>query len=179
MIDARYYEAKETLRDGRVITIRAVRPEDSRGFADAIAALRRETIYTRIFAHKERLTDEELRRLTAVDFDREVALVATCAAQDADAIIAGGRYVVCDAAGRQAEMAFTVRDDFQGLGIAGRLLEHLVRIARDQGIAELIADVLPQNTAMLRVFARSGLPMTQSRADGVVHVKLALTQPSI
>ena len=174
MIDARHYEAKETLRDGRVITIRAIRPEDSRSFADAFARLERETIYTRVFAHKERLTDEELRRLTAVDFVREVALVATSATQDGDAIIAGGRYIVCDTAGRQAEVAFTVEEDYQGLGIAGRLLEHLVRIGRDRGIAELVADVLPQNTAMLRVFARSGLPMTQSRADGVVHVSLAL-----
>jgi GNAT superfamily N-acetyltransferase len=103
-----------------------------------------------------------------------LALVGTCATEDGDAIIAGGRYIVCDAAGQRAEVAFTVRDDYQGLGIAGRLLEHLVRIARDQGIAELVADVLPQNSAMLRVFARSGLPMTPSRGDGVVHVRLAL-----
>ena len=174
MIDARHYEAKETLRDGRVITIRAIRPEDGGSFADAFARLEHETIYTRVFAHKERLTDEEVRRLTAVDFAHEVALVATCAAQDGEAIIAGGRYIVCDTAGRQAEVAFTVRDDFHGLGIAGRLLEHLVRIGRDRGIAQFVADVLPRNTAMLRVFARSGLPMTQSRADGVVHVSLVL-----
>src|SRR5512143_2704814 len=98
MIDARHYEAKETLRDGRMITIRAIRPEDSRSFADAFARLERETVYTRVFAHKERLTDEELRRLTAVDFVREVALVATSATQDGDAIIAGGRYIVCGTA---------------------------------------------------------------------------------
>jgi GNAT superfamily N-acetyltransferase len=174
MIDARHYEAKETLQDGRVITIRAIRPEDSKDFADAFARLERGTIYTRVFAHKERLTDEEARRLTTVDFVREVALVATCATQDGDAIIAGGRYIVCGIPGRQAEVAFTVEEDYQGLGIAGRLLEHLVRIGRDRGIAELVADVLPRNTAMLRVFARSGLPMTQSSADGVVHVSLAL-----
>jgi GNAT superfamily N-acetyltransferase len=174
MTDARYFEAQERLRDGRVITIRAIRPEDSRAFADAFVKLERETVYMRLFAHKERLTDEELRRLTAVDFVREVALVGTGATEDGDAVIAGGRYIACDAAGRRAEVAFTVRDDYQGLGVAGRLLEHLVRIARDQGIAELVADVLPQNSAMLRVFARSGLPMTQSRGDGVVHVRLAL-----
>jgi hypothetical protein len=60
------------------------------------------------------------------------------------------------------QVAFTVEEDYQGLGIASRLLEHLVRIARDRGIAEFVAEVLPRNTAMLRVFTRSGLPMMQS-----------------
>ena len=76
---------------------------------------------------------------------------------------------------RSAEVAFTVEEDYQGKGVAGRLIRHLVDVARECGIARFEADVLTGNKAMLNVFARSGLPMLQKREDGVVHVTLALT----
>ena len=60
-------------------------------------------------------------------------------------------------------------------GIAGRLLKHLARIAREQGVDQFEADVLPQNKAMLAVFARSGLPLKQVPAEGSIHVTLSLT----
>lgn len=91
-------------------------------------------------------------------------------------MIGSGRYVVSnpDEKERAAEVAFVVEEDYQGLGIASRLLRHLARIAREQGIAALEADVLAQNKSMLSVFARAGLPMTSRRDGGAVHVTLAL-----
>ncbi|TMH62765.1 MAG: GNAT family N-acetyltransferase [Betaproteobacteria bacterium] len=71
-------------------------------------------------------------------------------------------------------MAFTVEEDYQGKGLAGRLIGHLIGIARQLGIARFEADVLSGNTAMLAVFARSALPMHQRREGGVVHITLAL-----
>jgi GNAT superfamily N-acetyltransferase len=68
-----------------------------------------------------------------------------------------------------------VEEDFQGQGIAGLLLGHLARIARQQGVRELTAEVLPVNRGMLTVFSRSGLPMQSATEDGVVHVALSLT----
>ncbi len=72
------------------------------------------------------------------------------------------------------EVAFTVVEDYHCLGIASRILRCLIAIARDKGIAMLEADVLPENKAMLAVFARSGLAMRQSREDGIVRVTLEL-----
>ena len=67
-----------------------------------------------------------------------------------------------------------MEEDFHGQGIAGLLLKHLTRIARQRGVSELTAEVLPGNRGMLAVFARSGLPMQRSTEDGVVHVALSL-----
>jgi ribosomal protein S18 acetylase RimI-like enzyme len=67
-----------------------------------------------------------------------------------------------------------VDDSHQGLGIATRLLRHLVAIARASGIKEFFAEVLPENAPMLKVFERSGLAVTTRRDAGVVHVTLAL-----
>ena len=73
-----------------------------------------------------------------------------------------------------AEIAFTVVDEFQGKGIASALLRHLVTLARTAGLRQLIAEVLPENTAMLRVLERSGLRSEKKREDGVVHITLQL-----
>ena len=75
---------------------------------------------------------------------------------------------------RSAEVAFVVEEDYQGLGIASMTLRHLAGIARDKGIAQFHAEVLRENGGMLAVFKRSGFPMKQESAEGVVHVTLSL-----
>ncbi len=177
MIDARNYHAEVTLRNGTPATVRAIRPDDKARILEAFRNLDRETVYTRFFAYKTALTDRELRLATEPDFEHTVALVVTLPKATDEIIIAGARYVVLGARGdaaASAEVAFTVEEDFQGQGIAGRLLKHLATIARAKGISTFEAEVLPVNKPMLAVFARSGLPMSQRRGEGVVHIELAL-----
>jgi GNAT superfamily N-acetyltransferase len=177
MIDARNFAASETLRDGTRIVIRAARPADRARVAEAFATLDRESVYTRFFSYKQTLSERELGALDTMDFVDDVMLVATAPGTDGeDAVIASARCIATDApAGtRVAEVAFTVTQPFQGHGIAGRLFDHLRRVALGLGIASFEADVLPGNRAMLRVFRRTGLPLTERREDGVVHVTLTL-----
>jgi RimJ/RimL family protein N-acetyltransferase len=68
-----------------------------------------------------------------------------------------------------------VEEDYQGQGIASRILKHLIHIAREKGVSRFEAEVLAENRAMLAVFARSGLPMKKSLEEGAVHVSLSLT----
>jgi RimJ/RimL family protein N-acetyltransferase len=70
--------------------------------------------------------------------------------------------------------AFTVKEDYQGHGIASRILRHLIHIARENGVSRFEAYVLAENTAMLTVFARSGLPMEKKLEEGALHVRLSL-----
>ena len=176
MTDARNYRCDETLRDGTVITIRAVRPDDRNRIVHAFAELERETVYTRFFAYKKALSDAELARLDTMDFVNDVVLVATIA-RDADEIIIGSARYVADPSEdvRAAEIAFVVEEDYQGRGIAGRLLRHLIAIARESGIARFEADVLETNKPMRSVFARCGVPVRETRDGSVVHVTLTLT----
>jgi GNAT superfamily N-acetyltransferase len=180
MIDPRAYTCAETLRNGLAVTIRHLRSDDRERMARAVRQLDRESIYTRLFSYRNELTEAGLDRIMRVDPQREVALVVTTVAGADEIVIGSGRYVVANAneGERKAEVAFLVEEDFQGLGIAGRLLRHFVEIARGQGIAVLEADVLAENKSMLAVFARSGLPMTRHRDGGTVHVMLELGAPS-
>jgi hypothetical protein len=79
MIDARRYRVEEALRDGTSVIVRAVRADDRDRIAQAFHALDRESVYTRFFSLKNALSDAELDRLAAMDFVREVMLVATAA----------------------------------------------------------------------------------------------------
>jgi len=159
------------LSDGTEVSIRPIRPDDKVRLRAAFHALDPQSVYTRAFTAKKELSAEELGRLTDVDPAKEVALVVTIGSGAAERIIAGGRFF---ASGDSAEIAFTVEEDYQGRGIAGRLLRELAGIARTRGISRFEAYVLPENASMLGVFERSGFAVTKKREDGVLRVTLEL-----
>ena len=68
-----------------------------------------------------------------------------------------------------------VIDPYQGKGIGAALMRHLAAIARGAGLRELVAEVLPENAPMLKVFEKSGFRMTTKREPRVVHVALRLS----
>ena len=154
------------------ITIRAVRPDDKERIVEAFRGLDRRSVYLRFFSYKKELEDEELRRVTECDGVSEAALVATVGTGEQEIIVALGEYVRSGAA---AHIAFAVEEDFQGRGIASRLLRQLAAIARANGITQFEADVLAENTPMLAVLRNSGLRMQTSHGQGVVHATLFLT----
>ena len=178
MFDARSYQASEALRDGTLVIVRAIRSNDWSAVLAAFKELDPESVYTRFFTYKKSLTDDELRRITDVDFDRVVALVVTIGNGNGAQLLGGGRYVINDEKDPpdSAEVAFVTNDACRGRGVASLLLAHLVRIARERNLSRFEAHVLPVNQPMLSVFRCSGLPMT-SRADGdVIYVALALAK---
>jgi RimJ/RimL family protein N-acetyltransferase len=169
-----HFAVAETLRDGTAVTIRAVRPDDATRLEAAFAGLDRESVYTRFFVLKKALTPAELARIATIDFVRDVMLVATVGGDEK--IVAGATYLGQDDGQppASAEVAFTVEEDYQGRGLASRLLAHLVAIARANGIRRFVAEVLPENRAMRNVFSRAGLATRERRDSGVVHVEIDL-----
>lgn len=170
--NALQYSAVETLRNGRQIEIRALRPEDRDDFVAAVSRVGTQSLYRRFFAVRRHFTEDETSFYLNVDFRNHVALVAIAGENGRPTIVAGGRYIVVQPG--QAELAFTVLDQYQGQGIGALLLRHLVTIAKDAGLKELIADVLPENGAMLKVFRTSGLPCGEKREGSSINVKLEL-----
>ena len=166
-----------TLKNGVAATMRMLRPDDRERIAAAVRKLDPESIYTRLFSYRKELTEAGLNRIMQVEAGREVVLVVTTRTETDEVVIGSGRYIVShspDTPGRTAEVAFLVAREYQGLGIAGRLLAQMAEIARKDDIAAFEADVLSENKSMLAVFARSGLPMKKRYEGGSVHVTLAL-----
>jgi GNAT superfamily N-acetyltransferase len=166
------YSAIEMLRNGVRVEIRALRPEDRENLIAAVHRTSAHSLYRRFFAVKRDFTEKETSFFLDVDFVNHVALVAAVEEEGQPVIVGGGRYIVVKPG--QAEVAFAIVDQYQGQGIGGALMRHLGTIARGAGLRELIAEVLPENLGMLKVFKSSGFPLNTKRELGVVHVTLCL-----
>ena len=138
--------AREHLRDGSPVEVRALRPEDE---ADMLAALDQaspQSLQRRFFAMKRHFSDKERAFFMDVDFKNHIALVARAEEAGRKAVVGGRRYIVSEPG--RAEMAFMVVDAWQGRGVGSMLMRHLVDITRETGLKELTAEVLPENTSM-------------------------------
>ena len=166
------YSAVELTRDGRPVEIRALRPDDRAELLAAIGRTSTQSLFRRFFAAKRGFTDQEIEFFLHVDFINHVALVAVMEEDGRPAIVGGGRYIVLQPG--KAEVAFAVIDRYQGQGIGTALMRQLAEIARAAGLRELIAEMLPENIPMLKVFEKSGLRLSTKREAQVVHVVLEL-----
>jgi GNAT superfamily N-acetyltransferase len=172
MIEAAAYSAMETLRDGRPVTIRALKPEDRRGMLSAVGRVSAQSLYRRFFGPKRQFTETETDFFVNVDFVNHVALVAALDESGQTTIIGGGRYIVTQP--ETAELAFAIVDEYQGQRVGTALLGHLVLIARASGLRQLVAEVLSENAPMLTLFGKFGFTAKRSSGE-VVHVVLDLT----
>jgi RimJ/RimL family protein N-acetyltransferase len=166
----RSYSAVESLRNGRRIEIRALRPDDETQMLAAVSRTSPQSLYRRFFGVKKGFSESEKTFFLNVDFVDHAALVATIEQNGRTEIVGGARYVVVQRG--IAEVAFTVIDEFQGQGVGSALLRHLILLAAGASLKQLAADVLPENTAMISIFKKCGRPATITRAKGAVRVVL-------
>jgi RimJ/RimL family protein N-acetyltransferase len=172
MSETANYTAHELLRDGSPVEIRALRPDDETEMLAAVERTSPQSLQRRFFAMKRHFSERERAFFMQIDFSNHVALVALVRQTDRQMIVGGGRYIVLEPG--RAEMAFVVVDAWQGRGIGSLLIRHLIKIAGHGGLQELTAEVLPDNTAMLKVFERSGFKTAARRDPHTIHLVLTL-----
>jgi RimJ/RimL family protein N-acetyltransferase len=172
MSEATNYSAVEHLRDGRPIEIRAICPDDRAEMLAAIGRTSPQSLRRRFFASKKGFSEQELAFFLNIDFENHVALVAQIDEDEFPRIVGGGRYIVVRPG--VAEIAFVVVDAYQGQGIGTILMQRLAILAREGGLRELIAQVLPENTAMLKMFKKFGFRPASKHEPQVIHLTLPL-----
>ncbi|MET0423740.1 MAG: GNAT family N-acetyltransferase [Actinoplanes sp.] len=158
------------LSDGTAVHLRQIRPEDAPAIVDLHSRMSDRTRYLRYFSPYPRIPERDLARFVNVDHrDREAFVVVT-----GSRIMAVGRYERLGPDSPEAEVAFVVEDAHQGRGIGSVLLEYLAEAARAHGITRFVAEVLPENGGMLRVFSDFGYQVQRKYADGVVHLSFPI-----
>jgi acetyl coenzyme A synthetase (ADP forming)-like protein len=155
--------------DGRTVRIRPVRPGDDESVLGLYERLSPESMYLRFFSPVPAPRARDIERLTQVDHDQHVVIVAELG----DELSAMARYD-CLASGDAAEVAFVVDDAQQGCGLGTLLLEHLAAIGRAQGIRRFVATTLPDNRRMLEVFGDAGYEVTSHFEQGTVEVSFSI-----
>jgi RimJ/RimL family protein N-acetyltransferase len=166
------YSIRERLRDDRPIMIRALHPDDRAGMLAAIGRTSMQSLQRRFFVPKKGFSEREMAFFLDIDFESHVAIVAEIAEDGRPVIVGGGRYIMVQPG--QAEIAFVVVDAYQGQGIGTILMRHLSVLARNAGLKELVAEVLPENTAMLKLFKKFGFRPDAKGSPQVVHLTLQL-----
>jgi len=143
-----------TLRSGHRVLIRAVRPDDAAGLAEAFEQLSETSRYRRFFSVKPHLSERSLAYFTEVDHHDHEALVAL--APGSGRLVGVARFIRISAEPDQAEVAVTVIDSWQQRGVGTALLRELAQRAADEGIRHFTAEILAENRPMLTLARRLG-----------------------
>jgi RimJ/RimL family protein N-acetyltransferase len=147
------YKSSLKLKNGKIAEFRPLLPSDEFAYRNFFYSLQEKTIYMRFF-YKMRTFSHEVvqRQWSSVDYRRNMSIIGLVQHGGHKAIVAIGSYA--QESDDQAEVAFVVREDFQGMGIAGYLLDVLAHIAKENHYNSFCATVLRENAAMIRVFKK-------------------------
>lgn len=163
-----------TLADGRPVPVREIEPGDAKALQRLFGRLSERTIELRYFGPLKQLSDAQARRFAEVDGVDRYALVALDP-ENEDEVIAVVRYDRSESADGSAEYAALVEDRMQGLGLGLGLTRALIEAARERGVEQLHALVLPHNTPMLKLLRSLGLPEKVRFEDGAERVDIELS----
>ena len=160
--------------NGETLTLRPIRPEDGPAHLAFFAALTPDDVRYRMFVRVRELQPSQLARFTQIDYDREMAFIATRALPGGGEQTLGVARVVADPDNIQAEFAVTVRSDLKGHGLGRVLMEKLVAYCRKRGTREIVGEALPQNTRVIKLVRKLGFEVTPNPAEDSVHLSLRL-----
>ncbi len=163
-----HLETRWQLPDGTDVTIRPIRPEDAELEQAFVRNLSPESRYFRFMRTLAELTPEMLVRFTQIDYDREMAFLA-CVVRDGRETEVGVARYVTNPDGRTCEFAVVIADEWQGRGIAARLMTELMRVARERGLQVMEGEVLAANARMFHLMRNLGFVVAPGD-DPAAHV---------
>ncbi|WP_434112896.1 GNAT family N-acetyltransferase [Paraburkholderia caffeinilytica] len=170
---------EETLDwQGLRVTIRPIRPEDEAAHHDFVEAMTPEDLRLRFFGAVGNFDHSQLARMTQIDYDREMALIATVTSEDGFTRTLGVVRAVADPDNETAEFAAAVRSDQKGRRLGQLLMERIIKYARACGTHWLVGEALRENTPMIALAKSCGFTITPTEDPGVVGFRMALDEPA-
>ncbi|GGE73590.1 bifunctional acetate--CoA ligase family protein/GNAT family N-acetyltransferase [Massilia psychrophila] len=168
-------ELEETIEfEGRPLQLRPIRPEDGPAHLAFFDALTADDVRYRMFVRMRELSPSQLARFTQIDYDREMAFIATRPGANGEAETLGVSRVVADPDNVSAEFAITVRSDLKGRGLGKVLMQKLIDCCRARGTREIVGEALPQNTRVIRLVKSLGFEVTAATEEGTMRLRLPL-----
>ena len=165
------WERQATLRDGRALLIRPVRPEDEPLYPPFFASVTQEDLRLRFFAPVKEFSHEFIARFTQLDYARAMAFIAI---EQASGKMLGVVRVHADSDYNSAEYAILVRSDLKGQGLGWQLMQLIIEYARAEGLKSIRGQVLPENAMMLEMCRSLGFGIATDPED---HCLLTVTLP--
>jgi acetyltransferase len=163
---------------GVSLTVRPIRPEDELAHSAFVAAMTPEDLRLRFFGSVRSFDHSQLARMTQIDYDREMALIATGASENGVQETLGVVRAVADPDNETAEFAVAVRSDQKGRRLGALLLGRIIAYSQARGTRWLVGEALRENTPMISLARRSGFTVTKTEDPGVVGFRLRLCEAS-
>ncbi|MXP63386.1 bifunctional acyl-CoA synthetase/GNAT family N-acetyltransferase [Roseomonas sp. M0104] len=161
--------------DGRGLTVRPIRPEDAAAHAEAFRHLRPEDVRWRFFSLLKELPPAQIARMTQIDYDREMAFVATEALPDGGCRTVGVARLIRQPGSDEGEFAVVTLPGWRGQGLGRHLMERLFEWGRGQGVETVVGQVLADNVPMIAFVRALGFALKRSAEDeDVLEARLEL-----
>jgi len=172
------YEEQVTLKNGSSILLRPILPEDEPKHKSFISKVSVDDLYRRFFSDVGELNHEALANLTQIDYDREMAFVATRQITlengEEEEVIIGVTRALSDPENEEAEFAILVRSDLKGVGLGRILMNKIISYCKQRGLQRISGMTMPSNRGMIMLAQKVGFEIDIQMEDGVVEMLLPL-----
>ncbi|MEJ2765863.1 bifunctional acetate--CoA ligase family protein/GNAT family N-acetyltransferase [Photobacterium sp. MCCC 1A19761] len=172
------HEQHVALKDGTDILLRPILPEDEPKHKAFISKVSVDDLYRRFFSDVGEFNHEALANLTQIDYDREMAFVATRQVTLLDGRqeeeIIGVTRALSDPENEEAEFAILVRSDLKGVGLGRILMTKIIDYCRQRGLERLTGMTMPSNRGMIMLAQKVGFSIDIQMEDGIVEMMLPL-----
>ncbi|MGH8855539.1 MAG: GNAT family N-acetyltransferase, partial [Telluria sp.] len=160
--------------NGAPLMLRPIRPEDGPAHLAFFDALTPDDVRYRMFVRIHQLQPPQLARFTQIDYDREMAFIATRPNADGVAETLAVARVVADPDNISAEFAVTVRSDLKGMGLGKIMMRKLIDYCRSRGTREIVGEALPQNSRITGMVKTLGFTVKSTGPEGMREMRLVL-----
>ena len=167
-------EAAATLRNGRPVLFRPIRPEDEAAHYAFLSQMSEQDLVYRFFHYVKELPRRDMARLTQIDYDREMAFIASATGADGKPETLGVVRAVAAPDSHVAEFAIIIRSDLKGQGLGSGLLRKMIDYSAARGIRTFTGDVMYDNQPMLNLLKAFGFSFGRAEEAGIVRCTLDL-----
>lgn len=167
-----FLETFRTTKSGFSIFLRPVRINDEPLLKEFFYHLSTDCMYNRFISTRRDMPHTRLQNFVVIDYSREMVLLAVIEQDGREVVIGMGQYII-DEPSHTAEVAFVVRDDYQGKGVGAELLSYLTYLAKKRGLHGFTASVLLENKPMLHLFESMGFIIEKRLDAGVYELKMS------
>ncbi|MEW9897451.1 bifunctional acetate--CoA ligase family protein/GNAT family N-acetyltransferase [Chitinivorax sp. PXF-14] len=158
-----------TLKDGTIVNVRPMRPEDAELQQIFVRGLSEESRYNRFMNTMKQLPDSLLIRLTQLDYARELALIGYIVDENGQERQIGVSRFAANPDGESCEFALVVADDWQGKGVGSLLMNRLFDAARLKGLKVIEGEIFAANSNMLKLMERLGFAIRNHEEDAALR----------
>jgi len=166
-----HLETYRTTNKGAKVFMRPVKIDDEPILKEFFYSLSDQSIYRRFISSRKDMPHERLQEMVVIDYTKEMNVLAFLEGDQKDVMVGLGQYGI-DENTHTAEVAFTIRDDFQNQGIGSVLIEYLTNLAKREGLLGFTAEVLVENRPMMRVFEKMGFNIEKRSSSGVFELRM-------